>query len=343
MPKINSSFTAKIRNPGRDTLVEYLSRRFTYHSRLEWEGLLSLDRLQLEGTAARGDETLREGQSLRFAVVDYEEPDVPLDFRILERGPDLCFVHKPAGMPVHRTGKIFFQTLANLVREELADDAWAPLNRLDRETSGLSAFARGADAIRAYSPASPGSRWLKLYLAVTRGLPPSASGRIEAPLGELPDSPIRSRMHVHAAGKPALTLYRRLAERDGLALIAVAPITGRKHQIRAHLAHVGCPLIGDKIYSLDGKAYLKQLDRDLDEADYLELGAKRHLLHAFCLRIGAHAQAPHEAWDWDVGSEFARVFKALEARAWCATPDFNAFLEEAMAARDARAESAGGA
>ena len=116
MPKINSSFTARIRNPGSDRLIDYLARRFTYHTREGWEGLLALGRLELEGAAARGDETLREAQTLRFAVVDYDEPDVPLDFRILERGPDLCFVHKPAGMPVHRTGKIFFQTLAKIGR-----------------------------------------------------------------------------------------------------------------------------------------------------------------------------------------------------------------------------------
>src|SRR3569832_2323062 len=128
MPLINSSFTSVIRNPGGATLAEYLARRFTYHPPAEWDRLLALGRLELEGATARGEERLREGMRLRFAVVDYEEPEVPLDFRILERGSDLAFVHKPAGLPVHRTGKIFFQTLANLAREELGDDAWAPLN-----------------------------------------------------------------------------------------------------------------------------------------------------------------------------------------------------------------------
>lgn len=334
MPKINSTFTSRIRNPGRDTLAVYLARRFTYHSAAEWDALLAQGRLELEGSVARGGEPLRENMVLRFAVVDYDEPEVPLDFRVLERGSDLCFVHKPAGLPVHRTGRIFFQTLANLVRESLGDTEWAPLNRLDRETSGLTAFARGADAIRAYSPASPGSRWLKLYAAVTRGVPPP-DGRIEAPLGELDGSPIRSRMHVHAAGKPALTLFRTIAERDGMALVALAPITGRKHQLRAHMAHIGCPIVGDKMYSQDGKAYLKQLDRDLDEADYRELGSTRHLLHAFCLRISDGKSPAAEAWDWDVGPEFGRVFKALEARAWCATPAFQGLWAEAESARGA--------
>lgn len=332
MPKINSTFTSRVRNPGGDTLEEYLARRFTYRTRAEWGELLALGRLELEGSVAGGGESLRENMVLRFTVVDYDEPDVPLDFRILERSGDLCFVHKPAGLPVHRTGRIFFQTLANLVRERLGDTDWAPLNRLDRETSGLSAFARGPDAIRAYSPASPASRWLKLYVAVTRGAPP-AGGRIDAPLGELEGSPIRSRMHVHAAGKPALTLYRTIAERDGLALVALAPITGRKHQLRAHLAHLGFPILGDKMYSLDGKAYLAQLDRELDGGDYLELGAARHLLHAFCLKVSDGKGPAAEAWDWDVGPEFGRVFKAVEARAWCATKAFRELWDEAESAK----------
>lgn len=333
MPRINSSFTALIRNPGRDSLLDYLARRFTYHSAAEWARLLALGRLELEGAAARGDEPLREAMSLRFAVVDYDEPEVPLDYRILERDGDVCFAHKPGGMPVHRTGRIFFQTLANLVKESLGDDAWAPLNRLDRETSGLVAFARGPEAFRAYAPGSPGSRWAKFYIAVVRGTPPAASGSIDQALGEMPGSAIRCQMHPLAQGKPALTLYRTIASRDGLTLLALSPITGRKHQLRAHLSGLGCPILGDKIYSLDGKAYRKQLDAELDAGDYRELGAERHLLHSFCLRLGLEGQPAREAWDWDVGTAFAAAFKALEARAWCATPAFGAFLEEAEAAR----------
>ncbi|MDQ3001246.1 MAG: RluA family pseudouridine synthase [Fibrobacterota bacterium] len=340
MPKINSSFTATIRNPGVDRLLDYLARRFTYHSSEEWSGLLAKGRLELEGTVAEGAEPLREGMSLRFAVVDYEEPYVPLDYRILERGNDLCFVHKPSGMPVHRTGKIFFQTLANLVKEELGDPAWAPLNRLDRETSGLVAFARGADALREYSPSAPGSLWIKFYAAIVRGSPPTDRGILEQALGEVPGSAIRCQMHGLSHGKPALTLYRKVGSRDGLSLLVLSPITGRKHQLRTHLAGIGCPILGDKIYSLDGKAYLKQLDRDLDEKDLLELGAPRHLLHSFCLRIGSGGgtgrSAVNEAWDWDVGLDFARFFPALQIRAWCATAAFGELFSKAETAQVAR-------
>lgn len=310
MPLINSTFTSKVRRPEGATLLDYLARRFDYNTRDQWSALLSKGRLELEGRKASGDEALKDGQRLLFHVVDYDEPEVPLDWRILPpEGPgphpeDLMFVHKPAGMPVHRTGRIFFQTLANLVKEKLGDGSWAPLNRLDRETSGIVAFARGAEAFHAFAPFNKDSRWTKLYAAMVRGTPPeSGIGRIDQPLGEMEGDPIRSRMHVRPEGKPALTLYQTLETRDGISLVVLSPITGRKHQLRAHLAWAGCPVVGDKMYSEDGRAYLTQLERELNEEDYARLGARRQLLHSFSLRIGNRAKGGAEAADSAFGLE----------------------------------------
>ena len=323
LPKINSSFTTVVRNPppGRG-LVEYLTIRFSYHSREEWLDLLAQGRLSLDGATAHAEARLRQGQTLRFAVVDYEEPDVPTDFRVLtgsENG-DLLFIHKPADLPMHRTGKIFFQTLANLVRESLGDSAWSPLNRLDRETSGIVAFARGPQALREYAPTQPGCGWTKMYAAVTAAPPKHATGRFTSPLMERSDDPVRCRMHEHPLGKPALTLFHTVATEGGRALVALSPVTGRKHQLRAHLAADGCPVVGDKIYSLDSKAYLKRLESDLDEDDYLELGARHHLLHSFHLRIGRAGLPFTEAWDWNCSPEFTRYFDMEVMRRWVNSP-----------------------
>jgi 23S rRNA pseudouridine1911/1915/1917 synthase len=323
LPLINSSFTGTIRNPHGAALLDYLALRFPYHTFDQWRNLIALGRLAIDGRTASADETVREGQVLRFAVVDYDEPEVPVDFKVLERRGEVCFVHKPAGLPVHRTGKIFFQTLANLLRESLGDSGWAPLNRLDRETGGLVAFARGQEALRLNSPANPEVRWTKLYLAVARGRLPEDEGAFDWALCERAGDVIRSRMHAMPKGKPALTLHRTLAHRGGFSLVLLSPVTGRKHQLRAHLAQAGCPIVGDKLYSLEGRPYLKRVESELDEADFRELGARNHLLHAFYLRLeprseGAPADgATLEAWDWDMSGEFAAYFDLREARELC--------------------------
>lgn len=359
MPRINSFFTTRVRNPGGASLLDYLARRFDYHPREEWTRLLDLGRLELDGRPARASDAPREGQRLRFAVVDYDEPDVPTDFRVLEAhgdsfGPlvDLALVHKPAGLPVHRTGKIFFQTLANLARERLGgpdDRAWAPLNRLDRETSGIVAFARGPEAFKALQPSNPATAWTKLYAAVIRareGLPDAL--RLEAALGEKPGDVIRCRMHAFApsrsgtaglagepGGKAALTLGRVLVRRGDLALAVLSPITGRKHQLRAHLSAAGWPIVGDKIYSDGGRAYLARLEGDLDDAVWTTLGSRRHLLHAFHLRLETPAGGPgREAWDWDAGEEFEALFSLDPIRAWAKSQESEAFLAEIRAARE---------
>lgn len=340
LPKINSSFTSRVRNPGASLLLDYLARRFDYHTREQWSDLINLGRLELEGRTARADDPLRENQVLRFAVVDYEEPEVPVNFSVLNPGPDgrpagdLAFLHKPAGLPIHRTGKIFFQTLANLARESFGDMTWAPLNRLDRETSGIVAFARGPDAFRAMAPASPDAAWTKLYVAVVMGtLPEVDIGEFNQPLSEIPGDAIRCRMHAHAQGKPALTLYQTIAAKDGKSLVVLSPISGRKHQLRVHLAEAGCPVVGDKIYSGKGRAYLDQLDRELGDEDYALLGARRHLLHAFYLRIEAQGAGRKEAWDWDAGAEFKAAFDLKPARNWVDSPSGQAFIERAREAR----------
>jgi RluA family pseudouridine synthase len=333
VPRINSSFTATIRNPGKDSLIEYLVRRFTYHPQEEWQRLLSLKRLELQGVTATGSEKIREGQILKFEVVDYDEPDVPLDFYIVHQSSDLCLVHKPPGMPVHRTGKIFFQTLANLVREQLGNSSWAPLNRLDRETGGLIAFAKGAEAFRQYAPSNPDVIWVKLYAAVVQGRLPAQAGIMSFSLGETGLGEIRTQVQVLADGKPALSLYHVISENEGKTLLILAPITGRKHQLRVHLAELGCPIIGDKIYSQNGAAYLKQLSGELEEADYSSLGARHHLLHAFHLRLEKPGIPPLVGWDWDFGKEFAQYFSPNLIQEWAQGRQFQELVLEAETAR----------
>ncbi len=312
--------------PGQNgaRLAEYLSARFPYHTLPEWLGRIGDGHVRVEGRPATPETLLAVGARVEYALEDYEEPAVPLDFHDVVRAECVALLHKPAGLPVHKTGKVFVHTLANLHGLRHGRE-WSPLHRLDVETSGLVAFARGREALRRLAPTRPGTHWRKLYVAGVRG-EPEAQGRLEFPLAENPADPIRSKMHPHPAGKPACTLYRRLSLSPSGALLLLRPLTGRKHQIRAHCAAGGFPVRGDKIYGCDGRFYLKRMSTPLTSADLEALGAPHHLLHALHLDIRDENGMGITGTDFEVPAAFLRAFPE-----W---PDLAPSLPESLAWRE---------
>lgn len=289
--------------------LQLLLKRFPYHTGEEWAERVRDGRVTLDGGVVAPELPVASKALLHYVVDDYLEPAVPVDFRELARAGDLALVHKPAGLPVHKTGKVFVNVLANLYREFRGDAEWSPLNRLDVETSGIVAFARGREALRRFSPVEPGVRWAKDYLAVAEGI---LSGETvhDGPLSEWPEHAIRSRVRVHQGGKPARTRFIPLASKDGKTLVLARPETGRKHQIRAHLADLGHPIVGDKVYGQDGSGryYLKRLTEELDADDFAALGARHQLLHAVRLEIRDKEGAGIAGADFRLPEGFERYF-----------------------------------
>jgi 23S rRNA pseudouridine1911/1915/1917 synthase len=310
--RVNTTFshTAAASESG-GSFLDLLCRRFPYHSQEEWKERIQDGRVQLNGKPSTPHAEVLLGMRLEYRVVGYEEPEVPISFREIISTANLALVHKPAGQPVHKTGKIFIHTLANLYRQSRADAAWTPLNRLDVETSGIVAFARGREAIRRFSPIEPGTQWKKLYLAVVHGRIASG-GSIDLALAEKSGDLIRSRMHPDASGKTAKTLFHPLSTNAGKTLLLIRTLTGRKHQIRAHLAALGFPIVGDKMYSLDGRYYLKRLESELDASDLEVLGAPHQLLHAFHLEIQAEDGLGIQGTDFELPEHFFSMFPSLQ-------------------------------
>jgi tRNA pseudouridine65 synthase len=185
----------------------------------------------------------------------------------LYRDDDLVVVDKPAGLLVHRGWAADRDVVMTRVRDQLG--AWVyPVHRLDRGASGALILALSRDAARAVGDAFCAGRVRKSYIAVVRGDPPEA-GVIDHPLPRRPGGP-RVR---------AVTRYRRVAASGRYAVVCAAPETGRLHQIRRHLKHISCPLIGDVKY---GKGPHNRLFRD------------RYDLHRLALHAAA-IQLPHPA------------------------------------------------
>jgi 23S rRNA pseudouridine1911/1915/1917 synthase len=193
----------------------------------------------------------------------------PLDrTRLLFADPHLAAVDKPAGVPAQPTLTTDRGTLPELVGALLG----APVtlvHRLDRETSGVTVFARTREAAAALAEAFRTGAPEKTYLALTARPPSPPEGRLDAPLAKDPSRPGLRR--VAPTGDSAATRYRTLAAGAGGALVEARPETGRTHQIRVHLAHLGAPLLGDPRYGGPRRVGETEVPRVMLHARRLEL------------------------------------------------------------------------
>ncbi len=172
-----------------------------------------------------------------------------MNIPVLYRDDRVIVLDKPSGIPVHpgpRGGASVEDHFPGL-RFGRRDGPWLA-HRLDTDTSGCLVLARRKSALKELQAIFAENRARKTYWAVVRGAPAENSGTIDAPL--LKHSTARSgwRMIVDPAGKAALTLWRVLGRADDLAWLELTPKTGRTHQIRAHCAHIGHPILGDPVY-----------------------------------------------------------------------------------------------
>jgi len=182
--------------------------------------------------------------------VDREvEGAVPPMLPVLFEDEAVLAVNKPAGLVTHPTYKHPDGTVWDAVlRRQTALGEQRPclLHRLDRDTSGVLLFAKTYRARRAIVRQFERRTVHKVYLALVAGQLQPPAGEIDAPLARDPLD--RRRTIVVAEGQPARTGYHTLAARGGFALVRALPLTGRTHQIRAHLASAGAPLVGDARY-----------------------------------------------------------------------------------------------
>jgi 23S rRNA pseudouridine1911/1915/1917 synthase len=188
--------------------------------------------------------------------------------RLLYADAEIVAVDKPAGVPAQPTLTSDRGTLPELV-EALLGAPVTIVHRLDRETSGVTVLARTRGAAATLAEAFRMGRPEKIYLALCARPPVPAEGRIDAPLGKDPARPGLRR--VDRRGDPAATRYRTLRAGPLAALVEARPETGRTHQIRVHLAHLGAPLVGDARYGGPRRVGETAIPRVMLHARRLEL------------------------------------------------------------------------
>jgi len=270
-------------------LLECVLPMIPYLSLEKWQDLIHKGLVRRNGVVVEHAETVSEGDVIAYVVPDHSEDEVNTRWRWLWNDADIAVIAKPENLPVNRTTRNVYNTLIQLLRRESPWPDAHLLHRLDAETSGLLLVGRNNDVAKQRQANL--NQWLhtKEYLAVVKGAPSWRHMSLSAPLKERSDSDIRSKMYVQHDGKVSETELEVLSVGKGASLILCRLKSGRKHQIRAHLAHLGLPIIGDKMYSMDGQYYLKRVSQHyLSAGDYEALESDHHLLH--CWRLG---------WQWN--------------------------------------------
>jgi len=208
----------------------------------------------LDGTPVFTTARVQLEQTLSVVVGDQEGSDTiqpvpgPLDIRYEDE--DLLIVDKAGGVPVHPSQGHHGDTLANFILHHYQTQGltagFHPVNRLDRGTSGLMAVAKHAYAHQRLQTQLQTGELRRRYLAICQGTPPREEGWVDQPIRRLPGSVLMRQ--VHPQGAPARTHYRLLRRGGGRSLVELVLDTGRTHQIRVHMAFLGCPLAGDFLY-----------------------------------------------------------------------------------------------
>ena len=277
-------------------LDRFLSLRFTRLSRTRVHKMLGAGGVRCRSSGevlSKNALRVHAGQVLVIRRPAPDEPPVILDYGVIHEDPHLLVVDKPGNLPVHPSARYHRHTLTALMRRRLGPGhGWEMAHRIDRETSGVMVFGRR----KASGPVLKGSFFrrevTKVYLALVHGV---FEGRVEidAPLGGAKDSQIMIKMGVREldeGGVPARTVVEGVCagEHRGepISLVRCYPQTGRTHQIRVHLASIGFPIIGDKLYTADEDDYLGVLERGEPVAALeAKLGLWRHALHARSLGL----------------------------------------------------------
>jgi len=226
-------------------------------SRSQWQRLIGAGLVEVDGRRARSAQRLRGGETVRVRVpppraAEPEPQELPLDV-VYEDG-DMIVIDKPRGLVVHPAPGHRAGTLVNALLHHCPDLAGVGgvrrpgiVHRLDKDTSGLLVVAKNDVAHRALQGAIRRREVTRQYLALVYGVPVPAAGRIDAPIGRHPTR--RKQMAVVPGGRAAATHYRVAEDLGRFALVEAALETGRTHQVRVHMAHIGHPLVGDPVYA----------------------------------------------------------------------------------------------
>jgi 23S rRNA pseudouridine1911/1915/1917 synthase len=269
-------------------------------SRTRAQAIVRASAYDASGRRLKPNDRVSAEQKILLWRAPWDETPVPLEVPVLYEDEHLLAVDKPALLPVHPTARYHKNTLIKVMQDARPECAFLSLgHRLDRETSGVILVSKTRACDRALKKQfAERADVRKTYLAIVFGVPDRGDGarrfRCELSLELDPESPLRVKMRVGRT--PAALLARTVIDVEAIRLapsgqsysrVICGLETGRQHQIRVHLASLGAPVVGDKLYGADDRAFARSADGELTAEDLVRLELPRHALHA------ARMELPH--------------------------------------------------
>ena len=304
-------------------LDAFLASHFPDYSRVHLRRVITAGGVKIDGRGGKPAYRLHAGQRVSIVLpeIPREAPrpeNIPLE--ILYQDDHLVVVNKPPGMVVHPARGHWSGTLASALQFHFGSTLSSTggpgrpgiVHRLDRDTSGVILVARDDQAHSKLAKQFAARSIEKEYFALVAGCPLRDRDYIDCPIGFHPR--VREKMairHDHAESRPAQTFYEVLERFDGFAALKLLPKTGRTHQIRVHLNHIGCPVLCDRQYG--GRARITRGEIRRDPTDELVL-LDRQALHARRLRFTHPATGQPMEVEAPLAGDIAAVLEAL--RQW---------------------------
>lgn len=244
------------------------------------------------------------------------EPKTPRSYGVLYEDDEVLAVLKPPGLPVHPTATYHRNTLTSLLARDYGEECTPQIaHRLDRETSGIVVCGKTREAEVALKRRFETRNVDKEYIAITRGCIEADTGTIELPLGAAEQGP-HVLMAVREDGADASTRYEVLERREGerpMTRVRLFPKTGRQHQLRVHLAAIGHPIVGDKLYGPQGhEPFLELIDTGWSQELLRRLEHPRHALHAARLVIAHPSREEPLVLETPVASDMTDLWRSAE-------------------------------
>ncbi len=313
-------FEVKARMAGK-RLDAYLASRFSDYSRSVIQKLIDAQAVLLNGAPVKASSRVRAGDAIRIWLPDLGDgkpkPE-EIAIKVMYEDDAFIVVNKAAGMVVHPGRGNWSGTLVNALQYHFdtlssvgGEERPGIVHRLDKDTSGVMLVAKDDQAHAKLAMQFELRSISKEYLAIVYGVPDRDSDYIEKAIGYHPAQ--REKMAVRSeqdGGRPALTFYEVIERFRGFALVRARPRTGRTHQIRVHLAHVGYPIVADKTYS--GRERLMLGDVCAGAAD--EVLIERQALHAHRLSFEHPITKAHLQFEAPLPGDMEALLVALRTK-----------------------------